>query len=136
MGERLAQPLIRDMCSCSVRHVRLFATPWSVACQAPLSMGHSRPEYWSGWPRPPPGALPNPGIKLTCLTSPALAGRFLPTSSTWEAPKWNSLGKNAGEGYHFLLQWIFLTQGLNPCLLLSRQILYHGASGDTPLPAQ
>ena len=46
-----------------LRHVRLFVTPWTVACQAPLSMGFSRQEYWSGLPCPPPGDLPNPGIK-------------------------------------------------------------------------
>ena len=48
---------------------RLFATPWNVACQAPLSMGFSRQEYWSGLPCPPPGDLPNPGIEQG---SPAL----------------------------------------------------------------
>ena len=44
-------------------HVWLFVTPWTVAHQTPLSMGLSRPEYWSGLPFPPPGALPNPGIE-------------------------------------------------------------------------
>ena len=44
-------------------HVQLFGTPWTVACQAPLSMGFSRQEYWSGSPIPSPGDLPNPGIK-------------------------------------------------------------------------
>ena len=44
-------------------HVRLFATPWTVARQAPLSIGFSRQEYWSGVPCPPPGNLPDPGIK-------------------------------------------------------------------------
>ena len=52
--------------------VQLFATPWTVACQAPLSMGFSRQEYWSGLPCPLPGDLPNPGIKPMSLTSPAL----------------------------------------------------------------
>ena len=47
----------------SLSHVRLFATPWTVACQAPLSMGFSRQEYWSGLPFPSPGDLPNPGIE-------------------------------------------------------------------------
>ena len=49
--------------------VRLFATPWTVAHQAPRSMGFSRHEYWSGLPFPSPGDLPNPGIKPR---SPAL----------------------------------------------------------------
>ena len=43
--------------------VRLFVTQWTVACQAPLSMGFSRQEYWSGLPFPSPGDLPNPGIE-------------------------------------------------------------------------
>ena len=44
-------------------HVQLFVTPWTVARQAHLSMGFSRQEYWSGWPCPPPGDLPDAGIK-------------------------------------------------------------------------
>ena len=44
-------------------HVQLSGTPWTVACKAPLSMGFSRQEYWSGLPFPSPGYLPNPGIK-------------------------------------------------------------------------
>ena len=48
--------------------VRLFATPWTVACQAPLSMGFSRQEYWSVLPSPSPGDLPNPGVKSVSLT--------------------------------------------------------------------
>ena len=47
----------------SLSHVQLFATPWTVAYQAPPSMGFSRQEYWSGLPFPPPGDLPDPGIK-------------------------------------------------------------------------
>jgi len=47
----------------SLSHVRLFVTPWTVTCQAPLSMEFSRPGYWSGLPFPSPGDLPNPGIK-------------------------------------------------------------------------
>ena len=47
----------------SLSHVQLFANPWTVAYQAPLSMGFSRPECWSGLPFPSPGDLPNPGIE-------------------------------------------------------------------------
>ena len=47
----------------SLSHVRLFATPWTVACQAPLSMEFSRQEYWSGLPIPSPEDLPDPGIE-------------------------------------------------------------------------
>ena len=56
--------------------VRLFATPWTVAHQAPLSMGFSRQEYWSGLPFPSPGDLPNPGIEPR---SPALQADALPS---------------------------------------------------------
>ena len=54
-------------------------TPWTVACQAPLSMGFSRQEYWSGLPCPPPGDLSDPGTEPTSLMSPSLAGRFFTT---------------------------------------------------------
>ena len=64
--------------------VQLFVTPWTVAHQAPLSVGFSRQRYWSGLSCPCPGDLPNPGIKLMPLMSPALAGRFFTTSTTWE----------------------------------------------------
>ena len=60
----------------SLSHVRLFETPWTVDCLAPLSLGFSRQEYWSGLPCPPPGNLPDPGIESE---SPALAGRFFTT---------------------------------------------------------
>ena len=63
------------------------ATPRTAAHQAPLAMGFSRQEHWRGLPCPPPGDLPNPGIELTSLMSPTLAGRFFTTSATWEAPK-------------------------------------------------
>ena len=57
---------------CMLSHVRLFVTTQTVAHQAPLSMGFSRPEYWSGWPCPSPGNLPDPGIEPASLASPAL----------------------------------------------------------------
>ena len=66
-------------CSHSLSHVRLFATPWTVAHQAPLSMGLSRQEYWSGLPFPPPGDASNPGIKSAPPMAPALAGGFFTT---------------------------------------------------------
>ena len=65
--------------------VRLFATLWTVAHQAPLSMGFSRQEYCSGLLCPPPEDLPNPGVKPASLMSPALAGGFFSTHATWEA---------------------------------------------------
>ena len=57
---------------------------WTVAHQAPLSMGFSRQEYWSGLPSPPPGNLPHPGTKPASLTPPALADRFFSTRATWD----------------------------------------------------
>ena len=65
---------------CVLSHVRLFLTPWTVACQAPLSMEFSRQEHWSGLPFPPPGDLPILGIEPTSLTSTALAGGFFTTA--------------------------------------------------------
>ena len=52
--------------------VQLFVTPWAVARQAPLSMGFSRQEYWSGLPCPPPGNLSNPDIEPKSLAFPVL----------------------------------------------------------------
>ena len=53
-------------------HVRLFATLWTVAHQASLSLGFSRQEYWNRLPCPPPGDLPDPGVEPMSLMSPAL----------------------------------------------------------------
>ena len=59
-------------------HVQLFTTPWIIACQAPLSMGFSRQENWSGLPCPSPGDLPDSGkIETESLTFPVLASGFL-----------------------------------------------------------
>ena len=67
------------MCACMLSRIWLFATPWTVAHQAPLSMEFSRQAYRSGLQFPTPGDLPSPGIRPM---SPALAGRF----STTELP--------------------------------------------------
>ena len=67
---------VHSPCAQSLSHVQLFAIPWTVAHQAPLSMELSRQEYWSGLPFPHPRALPDPGIKPVCLASPALVGGF------------------------------------------------------------
>ena len=65
-------------------HVQLFATLWTVDHQAPLSMGLSRQEYWSGLPCPPPGDLPNPEIKPVALVSLHWQADSLPLT-TYEA---------------------------------------------------
>ena len=61
--------------------------PWAVAHQTPLSMGFSRQEYERRLPFPPPGDLPDPEIRHVCLMSPALAGGFSTTGTTWENPE-------------------------------------------------
>ena len=65
--------------------IQLFATPWTLAHQAPLSVGFPRQEYWSGLPFPPPGDLPNSGTEPTSLEFPALAGGFLTTTPPGKA---------------------------------------------------
>ena len=64
------------LCAYLLSHVRLLATPWTVARQVPLSMGFSRQKYWNGLPFPPPGDLPDPGIKPR---SPASQADSLPS---------------------------------------------------------
>ena len=93
--------------------VWLFVTPWTVACQAPLTMGFSRQEY-CGLPCPPPEDLPNPRIESR---SPTLQVDSLPS----EPPR---KSKNTGVGSLFLLQGNFLTQELDCGLLHCRRILY------------
>ena len=68
------------------------AAPGTVSRQAPLSMASSRQEYWSGVPFPSSGALPDPGIKSSCLASPAFIGRFFTTGAIWEAHTETILG--------------------------------------------
>ena len=63
--------------------VRLLVTLWTVARQTPLSVGSSRQEGWSWLPCPSPGDLPDPGVELASLTSPALSGGFFITSATF-----------------------------------------------------
>ena len=64
----------------------LFVTPWTVACQVPLSMGFSRQEYQSGWPCPPPGDLSNPGIKPRLLYCRQVLYCLSHQGSPWYVP--------------------------------------------------
>ena len=66
-------------------HIQLFSILRTVAQQAPLSIGFSRQEYWSGLSFPSPGDLSDPGNEPASLMPPALTGRFFITSATWEA---------------------------------------------------
>ena len=68
------------VCMLSFSHVLLFDTLWTVAHQAPLSMGFSRQGYWRGLPFSPPGVLPDPRIQPTSPVSPALLADSLPLS--------------------------------------------------------
>ena len=69
-----------------VYHIRLFASPWTVACQAPLSVEFSRQKYWSGLQFPSPGDLPDPEIKPESPASQALAGRFFTREPSGKTP--------------------------------------------------
>ena len=78
------------LCACMLScfsHVQLFATLWTVTCQAPLSMEFSRQGYWSGFLCLHPKDRPYPGIKPASLMSSALAGGFFTTSFNLGAPK-------------------------------------------------
>ena len=89
---------------CPTRCDLMEFSPPGVACQAPLSMGLSRTEYWSGVPFPSPEDLPNPGIELV---SPVLAGMFFTISTTWEASH-----------VHFYSNTVFQFHNRNVWLLL------------------
>ena len=126
--------------------------PWTIAHQAPLSMGFSRQEYRSGLPIPPQGNVPHPVIepvypilqenclpaepssKPMCNTHVCMLSRFCrvrlfvtPWTVAHQAPL--SMGKKTGVGCYALLQGIFLTQGFYPCLLH----LLHWQTGSLPL---
>ena len=104
-------------------HVQLFATPWTVAHQARLSLGFSWQEYQIGLPLPPRGNLPKPGIELVYLTFPVLADGFFTTSTTWEAL--NIIGfcyKNTMEG-HTPRKGLVRTQQEGSCLQARKRAL-------------
>ena len=71
---------LSEACAQLLSQVRLFMTPWTVAHQAPLSMGFPRQEYWRELPFPPPGNLPDLGMEPMSPESPALAGGFFTTA--------------------------------------------------------
>ena len=76
------------MCACVqslFSHAWYFVTPWTVTYQAPLSMGFSRQEYWSGLQWSPPGDLLGPGIKPSSFIFAILEGRFFTAITTWKA---------------------------------------------------
>ena len=84
-GFRLGEECDKGLyCRACVRAKFLQSCPTLCNFMAPLSMGFSRQEYWSGLPYPPPEDLPNPGIELKSFESPALADEVFSTSTTWE----------------------------------------------------
>ena len=78
-------------------------------------MGFARQGYWSGLPFPPPGDLPNSGTEPGSLSSPALTGRFSPTSATWEVPQLLSHDEHI-YGHCPLLQWQGSEEWTHLCL--------------------
>ena len=76
--------VLQNMCMCAQSGPALWDSR-DCRHKAPLSMGFSGQEHWSGVPCPPPGHLLYPGIEPGSLTSPAVAGVFLTTSATWKA---------------------------------------------------
>ena len=91
-----AWPNLASVCIC-VQSCMTAWDPWTIACQAPLSVGLSRKEYCSGLPCPIPGNLSDPGIEPISLASPALTGGFFPIvpswkpqSSEWGSPKYST----------------------------------------------
>ena len=86
-------------------HVWLFATPWTVAHQAPLSMGFSRQEYWSGLPCcPPPADLSDPGIEPVSPASPSLQADSL-LSGHRRSPEFNIVLSNTSENLVVFFRW-------------------------------
>ena len=85
MGELRSHTRVHACVLSRFSHVQLFATLRTAACQASLSVGLSRQEYWSGLPGPPQGDLSGPVIKPVSLTSLELAGGFFTISATWKA---------------------------------------------------
>ena len=76
------QKVLKVVCMCMLSHVWLFATSWTIAHQAPLSMRFPRQEYQSGLTFPPTGDLPYPRIQLFCIS--CIGSRIPCTSTTWE----------------------------------------------------
>ena len=107
---------------------QLSATPWTVARQAPLSMGFSRQEYWSGLQCPSPEDLANPSTEPRFLKSPALAGRFFTTSASWEAWNhqgfWNQLSSQywlwVSKSFRTYYTYVIRTSQLKKCSVLVR----------------
>ena len=95
--------IVRAYCHLVAKLCLTLATPWTVAHQAPLCMGFSRQEHWSGLPCPPPQDLPDPGIEPASLTCPLLAGEFfIPLGPPGKPPRKHAVSLRDG-GLRFIL---------------------------------
>ena len=88
--------------ACMLSRVWLFTTPWATACQASLSMGFPRQEYWSGLPGPSPGDFPDPGMEPV---SPALAGGFFTTELPGKPSGKTDTGNSGLHPYSIWSKW-------------------------------
>ena len=86
-----------NLCVCALSHVQLFVTPWTIAHQAPLSLGLPRQGYWSGLPFPSPWDPPDPGIEPVSLASPALRAGFFTTAPPGKPKVFSTIYKNKSE---------------------------------------
>ena len=132
-------------CAKPLQSCLTLETPWTVACQAPLSMGFSRQEYWSGLPFLPPRKSVSIATPISLSTSGSMFtpismhvcmrchfSRVLLFVTLWtvahQAPLWDSPGKNTGVGFHDLLQGIFLTLvliSISHVSCIGRWVCYH-----------
>ena len=111
-------------------------TLWTVACQAPLPMGFSKQEYWSELSYLPPGDLLEPGTEPKSLTSPALAGGFFTTSTTWEAlTALYKTVRNSPELITIALSLVFITHDYKECSLITQVHIQVSPSPCTHAPA-
>ena len=106
------------MLSC-FSHVWLFATLWTIVHQAPLSMGFSTQEYWSGLLCPPPRDLPHPGIEPVSLMCPAVAGGFFTTyvALLFSGYRWALQTRTSCDSYRSINTY-FLSLVFSPMFLL------------------
>ena len=113
--QALAELLHGTACQAALSRIRLFATLWTVARQAPLSMGFPRQEYWRGLPCPSPGDLPDSGIEPVSpvCVSPAPAGGFFITAPLGK-PTGNSLKPHKNPEGHELFYSPFIGEDTDP----------------------
>ena len=111
----LGSPAFADVCAKSLSHVQCFVTLWTVAHQAPLSIGFSRQEYWRELSCPPPGDLLNPRTEPTSPVSPALQAESLPTEPSSTNQLSSEITLTAGPS----LKWYLISMKSMPVSLPS-----------------